>query len=167
MMTSKRRLSLCLTASAMALIAGAAYAATQTTTFTVQIVIQNACTVSATALDFPNSGVLGANVDSTNTVTVTCNPGLPWSVSLNPGTGSGGTVVTRKMTGPAAATINYTIYSDAGRTTIWGDGTSGTVNVTGTGTGSAQNQTGFGRVPPQATPAAGTYTDTITATVTF
>ncbi len=43
----------------------------------------------------------------------------------------------------------------------------GTVTVSGTGTGSAQNQTGYGRVPPQATPAAGTYTDTITATVTF
>ncbi len=149
------------------MIAGAAYAATQTTTFNVQIVIQNACTISATALDFTATGVLAANVDSTNTVTVTCNSGLPWSVSLNAGTGSGGTMVSRKMTGPASATINYTIYSDSGRTQIWGDGTGGTFTVSGTGTGSAQNQTGFGRVPPQTTPAAGTYNDTITATVTF
>jgi len=153
--------------AALGFIACAAYGATTTTTFNVQIVIQSACTLSATTLDFGSSGVLSANVDSTNTVTVTCNAGLPWSISLNAGSGAGATMAVRKMTGTASATVDYTIYRDTARTEVWGDGTTSTFTVSGTGTGTGQAQTGYGRVPPQSTPAAGTYTDTITATVTF
>jgi spore coat protein U-like protein len=154
---------------AIALPSLLAGAATTTTTFNVQIIIQAQCTISATTLDFGTAGVLNANVDSTNTITVTCTNTTPWVVSLNAGTGASGTVVLRKMTGtpPSTATVDYTIYRDAARTEIWGDGTSGTFTVTGTGTGSGQPLTGFGRVPPQATPAPDTYTDVITATVTF
>ncbi|WP_036285360.1 spore coat U domain-containing protein [Methylocystis sp. ATCC 49242] len=162
-----RAITLRMAAAAFGFFACTAYAATETTTFNVQIVIQSACTLSATTLDFGSSGVLSANVDSTNTITVTCNNGLPWSISLNEGTGSGATLAVRKMTGPASATVDYTIYRDPSRTEVWGDGVSSTFTVSGTGTGTGQAQTGYGRVPSQSTPAAGTYTDTITATVTF
>ncbi len=145
-----------------------ASAATATTTFSVQITIQAECTVSATTLDFgTNPGVLTANVDAANSVSVTCTNTTPWTLSLDAGTGSGGTVLLRKMTGPGAATIDYTIYRDPARTQVWGDGTLGTFTVTGTGTGSAQAQIGYGRVPPQSAPTPGNYLDTITATVTF
>jgi spore coat protein U-like protein len=39
--------------------------------------------------------------------------------------------------------------------------------VSGTGIGSSQNYTVYGRVQAQTTPAPGTYTDTITVTVTY
>lgn len=35
------------------------------------------------------------------------------------------------------------------------------------GNGNAQSYTVYGRVPPQATPAPGTYLSTVTATVVF
>jgi spore coat protein U-like protein len=62
--------------------------------------------------------------------------------------------------------INYSLYSDSGRTTNWGN-TVGTDTVAATGNGSAQAYTVYGRIPPQTTPAPGTYTDTITVTVTY
>ena len=165
-----RRNALCtaLIFSALLLAAQIAHAATSTATFTVQITIVADCKISATTLDFgSNPGVLVANIDATNTVNVTCTNTTPWAVSLNAGTGVGGTVVLRKMSGPGAATVNYTIYRDAGRTQVWGDGTSGTFTVAGTGSGVAQAQTSYGRVPPQSAPTPGGYLDTITATVTF
>lgn len=137
------------------------------TTFNVTASVAANCLVSATTLDFGTAGVLGANIDASNSISVTCTQGTPWTAGLNGGLTSGGTVSMRKMSGSGGATINYTIYKDSARTQVWGDGTLGTQLVSGTGSGSAQAQTGFGRVPPQATPAAATYTDTIVVTVTF
>ena len=64
------------------------------------------------------------------------------------------------------ATINYSLYTDAGRTTVWGN-TVGTDAVSATGNGASQSYTVYGRVPAQTTPAPATYTDTITVTVTY
>jgi spore coat protein U-like protein len=66
----------------------------------------------------------------------------------------------------AGATINYSLYTDNGRTTVWGN-TVGTDTVSATGSGASQSYTVFGRVPAQTTPAPATYTHTITVTVTY
>lgn len=145
---------------------GASFGATTTTTFQTQIIIQANCSIgSATTLDFGTFGVLGANVDQTSTIQVQCTNSTPYNIGLDAGTGAGATVAVRKLTN-GANTINYSLYSDAGRTTVWGN-TIGTNTVSATGTGSAQSYTVFGRVPPQTTPAPATYTDTITVTVTY
>ena len=65
-----------------------------------------------------------------------------------------------------SATVTYSLYSDSGRTTVWGN-TVGTNTVAGVGNGASQSYTVYGRVPAQTTPAAATYTDTITVTVTY
>jgi len=140
---------------------------TANATFTVSATVPSNCLVSATTLDFGSQGLLNANINATNTISVTCTNGTPWIVSLNAGSGVGGTVLLRKMTGPGGATVTYTVYRDAARTQVWGDGTSGTFTVAGTGSGVAQAQTGYGRVPSQTTPAPATYTDTIIVTVTY
>lgn len=144
----------------------ATFAATTTTTFTSQITIQATCTIiSATNLDFGTQGVLSANVDQSSTLQVQCTDTTPYDIGLNAGTGTGATVATRKMTS-GGATVNYSLYTDAGRTTVWGD-TIGTDTVAATGNGASQSYTVFGRVPPQTTPAPATYVDTITVTVTY
>ena len=145
---------------------GIAYAATATTTMAVQLTITATCTInSASTLNFGTQGVLSTNVDQTSTIQVTCTNTTPYNVGLDAGTGSGATVATRKMTS-GANTVNYTLYSNSGRTTVWGN-TVGTDTVGATGNGSAQSYTVYGRVPTQAAPAPGTYTDTITVTVTY
>ena len=75
------------------------------------------------------------------------------------------------MAGGSSEFINYELYLDAGRTQRWGNSLNppSTDTVTGTGTGSPQLPavTVYGRVPPQTTPSAGSYGDTITVNVTY
>jgi spore coat protein U-like protein len=86
-------------------------------------------------------------------------------VSLNGGT-TGGTPTNRKMS-KGAERVTYGLYKDNARTQPWGDaGTPGST-VAGTGTGAAQPLTVYGRVPPQTTPSAGVYTDTVVVTITY
>ena len=142
------------------------YAATTTSTFTVQATITASCTInSASTLNFGSQGVLIANVDQTSTLQVQCTNTTPYNIGLNAGTGTGATVAVRKMTS-GAAIVNYSLYSDSGRTTVWGN-TVGTDTVAATGSGASQSYTVYGRVTAQTTPAPGTYTDTITVTVTY
>jgi spore coat protein U-like protein len=135
------------------------------TNFSATATVVASCNVSATNLNFGTIGVLSSNLDSSNTVTIQCTSGTPYNVGLNAGTGAGATVAARKMTS-GANTATYSLYSNAGRTTVWGN-TIGTDTVTGTGTGSNQNLTVYGRVPVQSTPPPATYSDTVIVTVTF
>ena len=161
----RRKLALAL-AAGLALASGAAYGTTTTTTFTVQLTITATCIInSASTLNFGSQGVLTANVDQTSTIQVQCTNTTPYNIGLNVGTGSGATVAVRKMTS-GGATINYSLYTDIGRTTVWGN-TVGTDTVASTGNGASQAFTVYGRVPAQTTPAPATYTDTITVTVTY
>ena len=159
----------CLAALAVSLVfasGGAAFAATATTTMTVQVTITATCTINSTStLNFGSQGVLSANVDQTSTIQVTCTNTTPYNIGLDAGTGAGATVAVRKMTS-SGATVNYSLYSDSGYTTVWGN-TVSTDTVAGTGNGAAQNYTVYGRIPAQTTPAPGNYSDTITVTVTY
>jgi spore coat protein U-like protein len=164
----QRRLGLKFAIAAAALLpfVTASHAATTTSTFTVQVSITASCTInSASTLNFGSQGVLVSNVDNTSTLSVQCTNTTPYDIGLNAGTGAGATVAVRKMTS-GGNTINYSLYTDAGRTTVWGN-TVGTDTVAATGNGAAQSYTIYGRVPPQSTPAPATYTDTITVTVTY
>ncbi|MDB5699793.1 MAG: Spore coat protein, partial [Alphaproteobacteria bacterium] len=67
-----------------------------------------------------------------------------------------------------ANTLNYVLYKDSARTSIWGDGVAPTASITGTGTGAAQANTIYGRVPgSQGTVPIGSYADTVTVTISF
>ncbi|NGY04417.1 Csu type fimbrial protein [Solimonas terrae] len=137
-----------------------------TTTFQARIVILNACiALSASDLDFGSRGVLSANIDQTSTINITCTSGAPYTVKLNAGANAGTTndVNTRRMKSSATNYVSYNLYSDSAGGTTW-DNTTG---VTRSGTGSVENITVYGRVPPQTTPPADTYTDTVTVTLTY
>lgn len=143
-----------------------AQAATTTDTFQVTATVPDECIISATDLAFGNYSVtVGAAVDGTTSLSVTCSGGTSYVVSLNAGTGAGASVAVRKMTS-GANTLNYSLYQNAARTQVWGE-TSGTDTVAGTGTGSAQSITVYGRIAASQPAAAGSYADTVTATVTF
>ena len=146
--------------------AGASNATQVTSTFTVQMTLTPTCIINSTStLDFGSQGVLTANIDNTSTLAVQCTNTTPYSIGLDAGKGNGASVNVRKMTS-GASTVDYMLYSDAGRTSIWGN-TIGTNTVAGTGNGASQSYPVYGRVPPQTTPAAASYSDTITVTVTY
>ncbi len=145
------------------LCAAPAEAATSTTTMSVTATVQATCTVSATTLAFGT--YTGVQLDGSSTLTTNCTNTTPYTLALNVGTGTGATVATRKMTA-GAQTLNYSLYQDSGRATVWGQ-TTGTDTVAGTGNGSAQPLTVYGRIPANQLPTPGSYADTITATVTY
>ncbi len=145
-----------------------AYAAsTKTTSFTVSATVLASCSVSATNLSFGNyTASSGTNLDATSTVSVTCTNGQAYTIALDGGSVAAD-VSARTMSDGAAHTLAYSLYTDAGRTTLWGDGTSGTSTVAGTGDGTQQDATVYGRIAASQFAAAGSYTDTVTVTVSY
>jgi spore coat protein U-like protein len=133
-------------------------------TFTVTATVVKDCGVSATALGFGN--YTGAVNNASATVTVTCTNTTPYTVGLGPGLATGATVITRQMaiTQPAGA-LNYSLLTGSYTGTNWGN-TSPTW-FSGNGTGAAQPLTVYGVIPAGQHPTPGSYTDTITATVTY
>jgi spore coat protein U-like protein len=141
-----------------------ASASTATTTFSVTATVQSTCLISASNLAFGTYS--GSLINMTTTLSVTCTNSTTYNVGLSAGTASGATVTTRAMTGPGGATLSYAMYQDSGHTTNWGD-TVGTDTKSGTGNGSAQTLTVYGQLAAGQYPTPGSYTDTITATVTY
>ncbi len=131
----------------------------------VKIEIQNACEISTapTVLDFGVHGVLSANIDQFSNLYVTCTTGAIYNIGL--GGGGSGDINARVMT-LLTEDVGYQLYQDPGRATLWGD-VIGTNTQASLGTGIEQNFPVYGRVPPQTTPAAGVYTDTVVVTVSY
>lgn len=137
-----------------------------TDTFDVRITIAAECEIVSTEdLDFGTEGVLSAAVQAAATLEVACTDTTPYTIGLNGGTGPGGTTDLRQMSS-GTGTIGYGLFQDAARSVNWGDTTAGET-VAATGAGVAQSYTIYGQVLAQATPAPGTYTDTVTVTVTY
>lgn len=63
--------------------------------------------------------------------------------------------------------LDYNLYTGAARTTIWGDGTGGSVTVTQAFNNNQVRLSVYGRIPAMEDIAPGSHTDHITATVTF
>lgn len=121
-----------------------------------------ACTVSATSVAFNPYNVFDTlSQDITGTVTIRCRPTAAYSLSLSKGSG---TFASRTLiNGPYA--LGYNLYIDATRSTVWGDGSSGTSTVSGND--KDFTHTVYGRIPARQNVHAGSYTDTIVVTITY
>jgi spore coat protein U-like protein len=143
-----------------------AEALTSQTTFQVTANVVAACSVSASTLGFgAYDPAAGSPNDSGTALQVTCTTGAAYTIGLNAGTGTGATVAARKMT-LSSNTLDYSLYQDSGRTTVWGN-TPGTDTVASTGNGAQQSFGVYGRISAAQNVPAGSYSDTITVTVTF
>jgi spore coat protein U-like protein len=143
-----------------------------TTSFTVQLTLGKSCVLSAISpVAFGNVTVtsLMGNVTAIGGLSVQCTNTTPYTVGLDNGQGIGVTnPAARKMTGPGGATLTYGLYQDSAHSLVWGN-TTGTGGNTqgGTGSGNVTAYTVYGLMPPQTTPTAGSYSDTVGITVTY
>lgn len=144
---------------------GSAMTAVPGTPFNANVTVINNCTIAAANITFATQSALTSPVTGTGQLTVQCTNNDAYRISLSGGLL--GTVTSRSMTGPTGGSVSYQLYLDGGYATIWGDGTSGTSQLTGVGNGLVQFIPIYARVPSQSTPAAGVYTDTVTATLQF
>ncbi|GAB7524450.1 hypothetical protein PBS_34370 [Paraburkholderia sp. 2C] len=79
--------------------------------------------------------------------------------------GTPGDTSTRRL-GFGGSYIAYDLFQDAAHSDHWGN-TVGTDVYTGTGSGSSQAISVYGSLAAGTVPAPGTYSDTITATLTY
>lgn len=150
-----RRVAVLLGLVAAELVAGAAPA------------LAKGCTVnSTTSVSFSAYDVFGSTNDLSTggAVVIVCDKSQSAVISLT--TGGSGSFAPRAMSGPGGATLDYNLYTTAGLTTVWGDGTAGTATVSGTVSTTNVSFTIYGMIPKnQYTAVAGTYTDSITVSV--
>jgi len=119
------------------------------------------CNVSALGVAFGSYNVFNSTAtDITGSVSVTCNRSTPYTIALSTGSG---TYSSRSLKN-GANVLSYNLFTDATRLTIWGDGSSGTQTVSGSSTNGTF--TVYGRVAARQNVKAGSYTDSVTVTIT-
>jgi spore coat protein U-like protein len=155
-------------ATLLAIDAPTVEAATDTATFSVTANIVDACDVQATNHAFgaysPSSSTA---LDATSTLSVYCTAGTAYSLAMNVGT-AGGTFTGRKMLSGSNELV-YNLYTSAARSTVWGDGSGATATIGGAGVGllTAVTHTVYGRIGVNQDANPGSYSSTITVTLTF
>jgi len=146
------------------LISQAANAATATQNFNVTATVVNACSLSSISdLAFGNYNFNSPALGTTS-VNVTCSLGSSYTLHINDGL-YGSSASTRKMKHATLSdNLSYTLSNTLAGAT-WGDSVG--TGITGTGLGVAVPTTIFGSVAANQTVTAGSYSDTLTLTVTF
>ena len=88
------------------------------------------------------------------------------TISLSKGLSS---TYSPRLMSKGAEALSYNLYTNAARTNIWGDGTSGTTVYVRANppNNSNVNVTIYGRVPAGQDVSAGTFSDTVSATINF
>ena len=99
--------------------------------------------------------------ESTGNVEVVCVLTTAYTIGLSPGNSS---YAARSMRS-GVHSLSYNLYTDATRTTIWGDGTGGTGLIAGNAI--SANHTIYGRVPAGQNVNVGSYSDSLVVTITF
>jgi spore coat protein U-like protein len=127
---------------------------------------QAACTVTATPVAFGTyDPTATAPTDANGTVKVTGDAAGCGAPTIKLGR-SGGSYNPRVFTAGPTTTFAFHLYSDAGHTIVWGDGTASTSIVTGAAIGANGTQSFivYGRIDAKQTVTPGTYSAPIAVT---
>lgn len=92
---------------------------------------------------------------------INCQQSIPYRVLIN--AGYSGAVNNRQMVGPGSAVLAYNLYTAADYATVWDNST----GVSAIGNGQDQWLPIYARVPAQSAPPPGSYSDTLTVTVSW
>ena len=160
-------------ATAVALVFAAfnapASAATATANLGVTATVTNNCTISTAALAFgsydPVVANASTNLDGTGTVSVACTKGTSATVGLGLGSNASGS--TRRMSDGSGNFLTYELYQDASHATVWGNAGAGLLSPAAAPSKATRNFTVYGQVASNQDVTAGSYSDTVVATVNF
>jgi len=147
----------------------------QTSTVIVTASIPPSCTIGTAAIAFAAYDPINANAtvpdDRTGDIVIRCTKGAS-GITIGLGNGANNTGAQRRMTSSTdpTTTIDYEVYQDTGRVSVWGPGDGGVARSGSdlNGTGENVSVTMFGRIPPhQLQATAGSYNDTLVSTILF
>lgn len=152
-------------------LAPSAFAGTATDNISVSATVAADCNITANALSFGTYDTLaGTAVDQSANLDVACTTGTAATVTLGQGanadTGSSAAVPLRRMSDGATGFLSYTLYSDSGYTTVFGDTAPTGAAYTAATNGTSQVVV-YGRITASQDVPVGSYTDTVLATITF
>lgn len=156
-----------LTLGAVALYQAPVAAGSASASLSVSASVSNNCTISTSALDFGAYDPIvthdTTDLDGTGGVTITCTKGATTTIDLGLGSHASGT---QRRLNTGSNYLNYEMYQDAGRITVWGTGAD-TLTPPAAPSKAPRSYTVYGRVSAGQDVEAGSYTDTVTATVNF
>lgn len=128
------------------------------------------CTMTVSGISFGSYDPFHkADNKSNGSVKVICNSySGTYQIAVNAGLYSTGDFA-RQLSQGTGLYLSYQIYADSARTTVWGDGTSGTVTASYTCSGGKckNTQKAYGDIPKEQLATPGSYEDTIIVTLTY
>lgn len=141
--------------------------------------ISNNCSISTTAVAFgaydPIVTHASSPLDGSGTVTITCTKGATTTVGLDLGANASGS--TRRMTDGSSNFLTYEAYQPPNTTpgsacsysspTVWGTSGANLFTPAAAPSKSGRTYNVCGRVPAAQDLPAGSFTDTVVATVNF
>jgi spore coat protein U-like protein len=135
-----------------------------TFSFDVTATVLGTCATASAGGDLTFGTYSGSDISATTTISVTCTTGVTYYVALNDGLNFAHSSH-RSMTDGSGNYLEYELYKEAGHSTRWGS--SGTDRVAGSGSGLPQTLTVYGLLPGGQALTTGSYSDTITVTVSY
>ncbi|EOI1370055.1 spore coat U domain-containing protein [Serratia marcescens] len=155
-------------------LAGACHANVNTATVGVSATLVKSCVAGTTSggnttfgtfnfgtVYFLNTAIMVVGQANAGALQINCNNGTSYTVLLSGG--QSGNTAARYLQSAAGARVNYNLYTSASYATVWDNVT----GVTQTATGQSVWLPVYGMIPVQATPATGTYTDTVQVTINW
>ena len=151
-------------AGALVALAGASASAQETDVLTVQVTVQESCSIEGSTIDFGTySAGQQAALNAEGTISYNNCAAGTLTVSLDGGTV--GNVSNRSMGNGDGDSLSYQLYRNSARNQVWGTGgeaqqivllvpDSGTVPV-------------YGTIPGGQNVPGGSYSDTVNVTLTF
>lgn len=130
------------------------------------------CSASTSGVSFGSYDPTSASPkDATGTVSLSCTGvvSLFGTITVAMSPGSSGDALSRQMA-QGSSRLNYNLYTDASRTTIWGNGSAGTGTVGASLTGLltfSQTVPVYGRIAAQQWVQGGSYADSVIVTITY
>ncbi len=147
-------------------------AGTSSSNMSVTATVVSSCSITAGTLAFPNyDAVTGAQIDGSAALSVACSKGAITSITLgqgaNAGFGSTDLLPLRRMKNTSTTdTLSYSLFQDSTRLVTWGNtALTGVVYVPATS--AAANVSVYGRINALQDVPAGSYADTVVATIAF
>ena len=126
------------------------------------------CKVTITSVTFPAYDPVTANASAeasgSGNLNVACTKGVAPEISLSVGANADGS--TRRMLNGTSEYLTYELYQPDG-STVWGADQAGAFTADPAASRAARNFAIVGRIPGGQDAAAGSYADTVVATVNF
>lgn len=162
-----RRLILCAIAGGLLAAGTPALAGQATNTLPVDLTVAPGCSLQTNPLMFvATNALINFNIDAAATLVVKCTPNTAYAVDIDDGLHARGNNRRRMFSASSNRYIDYNVFMDARRASIWGKGS--TKNLTGnSGSGAPVSIPVYGRVPAAFLIAAGDYKDTLLVTLNF